>query len=101
MIEGSTQAWEFSLFPSFKKLCRIWTENGYTDELMAEILGDFGVPDDFAQRLLEDTEFVEKVKPLFEGITCDGERAARTIKAVYDSVEGYFSLKRSDPAWTG
>jgi hypothetical protein len=85
--------WELSFFPSYQEILKIFFENGYSDELMSKILRDFGVPDDFAQKLIEDKEFIEGLKDWFEGITWDGERASRTLKLVYDAVSEYFSVK--------
>ncbi len=94
-LEELTRLWELSFFPSYNELRKIWFDNGYTDELMAKILEDFEVPDDFAQKLIEDEEFVNGLKGWFEGITCDGERAARTLGFIYDAVAGYFKVKLS------
>jgi hypothetical protein len=97
MMQEGIKGREFSFFPSYKKVLEIFTENGYTDELMAQILKDFGVPDDFAQKLLEDEKFVEGIKPLFAGITCDGGRAQSTLRIIYDVVQGYYSAKQTPP----
>ena len=94
-IEELTQNYEFSFFPAFELMCGIWIENGYTSELMSQILNDFGVPENFAEKLLEDEEFVNKLKPLFEGINCDDGRALRTLKSIYNQIKGYFSLKQN------
>lgn len=89
---------EFSFFPSYTEVLKIFSTNGYTEPLMRQILGEFGVPEAFIQRLLEDEKFVGAVKPWFEGITCDGERAARTLSIVYDVLKGYFNL-HPIPTW--
>ena len=94
-LEELTENYEFSFFPAFEHLCEIWIENAYTDELMSQILKDFGIPGNFAKKLLEDEELVNKLKPLFEGIMCDGERALRTLQSIYTQIKGYFSLKQS------
>jgi hypothetical protein len=92
--ENLLRIWELSFLPSYQELLKIcWVDNGYTDELMAQILKDFGVPGDFAQKLLEDKKFIEELKGWFEGINCDGERASRTLGYVYDSIAGYFSAE--------
>ncbi len=96
-IEKLTRVVELSFFPSFHELLKIWIENGYTDELMSQILRDFEIPDDFAQKLLEDEKFVAGLKGWFEGITCDGERAAATLGLVYNAVADYFSVKQPLP----
>lgn len=90
-IEELTRYYEFSFFPSYKELLKIFFENGYTDELMTEILKDFGVPESFIPKLLEDEEYVSKIKPWFEGITCDGSRASRTLIVVYEKTKVFFT----------
>ncbi len=98
--ETFMRIWEFSLFPSYQELLKIWMENGYTPKLMAQILKDFGIPDDFAQKLLEDEKFIEGLRGWFEGITCDGERASRTLGMVYDAIAQHFSIKEHSSTWT-
>lgn len=97
--EDFMRLWEFTFFPSYQELLKIWFENGYTDELMAKILKDFGIPDDFAQKLLEDEKFIGELRGWFEGITCDGERAVTTLSLVYDAVAGHFSVKEHSSTW--
>lgn len=83
------RCWEFTLFPAFGDVCQVWTD-GYSKELMKRILTDFGVPHEFIEQLLADDEFVAKAKPWFNGITCDGERASRTLKIIYDELCSHF-----------
>jgi len=90
-VEKLTTIYEFSFFPAYKELLKIWTSNGFTTELIVQILADFGVTQPFIYKLLEDDKFISDVQPWFEGITCDGERASRTLKVVYDTVKSYFS----------
>jgi hypothetical protein len=97
--EELIRLWEFSFFPSYQELLKIFFENGYTDELMTQILKEFGIPDDFAQKLLEDEQFIENLKGWFEGITCDGERASRTLSYVYEAIAGHFSIKQHASTW--
>ncbi|MDD5165179.1 MAG: hypothetical protein PHG25_01395 [Candidatus Pacebacteria bacterium] len=97
--EAFIRMWELSLFPSYQELLKIWFDNGYTPELMAQILRDFGIPNDFAQKLLEDERFIEGLRGWFEGITCDGERASRTLGCVYDAIAGHFSVKEHASTW--
>lgn len=95
--EKLVRSWELSFFPCYQDLLEIFSENGYTDELMAKILKDFEVPDNFAQKLMEDEQFIGRLKGRFEGITCDGERASRTLGCVYDAVGTYFKVKQQIP----
>jgi hypothetical protein len=81
---------EFSLFNSYESVRKIFCKNGYTNELITKILKDFEVSDEMITRLIENREFVSKVKPWFEGITCDGGRAMRTLKFVYCQVLTFY-----------
>ena len=90
-IEEVTKTYEFSFFPAYQELLKIWFENGFTIELITQILTDFGVTEPFIQRLLEDADFISSTKQWFGGITCDGERASRTLRVVYDVTKSYFS----------
>lgn len=90
-LENLTTIYEFSFFSAYKELLKIWTENGFTVELITQILEDFGVTEPFIQKLLEDDKFISDTRPWFEGITCDGERASRTLKVVYDIIKSHFS----------
>lgn len=90
-IEELISIHEFSIFPAYQEILKIWFENGYTEELMTEILVDFGVTEPFIQKLLEDQAYVEHIKPWFEGITCDGARSARTLAIIYSKTKQYFS----------
>lgn len=88
---------EFSFFPAYKDLLKIWMDNVFTMELITRILKDFGVPDDFAEKLLSDAKFIEDVRPWFAGITHDGSRVSRVLQVVYDTVICHFSpTQRSD-----
>lgn len=99
-IEKLTKTYEFSFFPAYKKLLKIGFTNGFTVELITQILTDFGVTKTFVQRLIEDDKFILNTKPWFEGIVCDGERASRTMRVVYEVTESYFSpTKKSEWEW--
>lgn len=88
---------EFSFFPAYKDIFKIWINNGFTMELITRILKDFGVTDDFAEKLLSDAKFIEDVRPWFAGITHDGSRVSRVLQVVYDTVICHFSpTQRSD-----
>lgn len=91
-IKDLIEIYEFSFFPAYKELLKIWFENEFTTELITQILSNFGATESFIQRLLEDEEYISEVKPWFEGITCDGERASRAMKMVYEQTKSYYSL---------
>jgi hypothetical protein len=92
-LEKLTRAFEFSLFPTFKQLLNIFFEDGFSDELLTQILQEFGIEDkSFIHKLLEDEDYISRVKPWFEGITHDGERAARTLMIVYDETKRFYSI---------
>ena len=90
-VEELKKNFELSCFEAFNKIVEIFIDNGFTTELITKILQDFGVSEPFIRKLLEDDAFISKMKPWFEGITCDGGRAIRTLAVVYDSVKAYFS----------
>lgn len=90
-LESLTETYEFSFFPAYKELLKIWIKNGFKAELITQILSDFGVTKEFIQKLLEDEKFVSNASQWFEGITCDGGRASRTLKIVYDLTKSHFS----------
>ena len=79
LVEG----FEFSLFPAYKEVLKIFLRNGFTIELITKILRDFGAGEPFIQELLKDRTFTSRMIPWFEGIARDGERATRTLKVVY------------------
>ena len=74
---------EFSLFSAFEEIRKIFSQNGFTEEILTNLLEEFGVEEVIVKKILEDEKFLSAVRPWFEGIACDGERAARTIKIVY------------------
>ena len=90
--------WEASLFPAYKKVREIFFENGYTDELVTQILREFGADEDLIKKLLTDTDFVKSVKRWFEGITNDGERTTTTMLAVYGSALEFIRKSRAAAA---
>lgn len=87
-IQGLTEVYEFSFFPSYEKVREIFFKNGYTDALITQILTEFGLTEPSVSRLISDPNFVHSVKGWFEDITQDGERAARTLKIVYLAAKG-------------
>jgi hypothetical protein len=92
-LKNLTEMHEFSFFPAYNKLLEIWNENGFTTELITQILNEFGVHESFMPKLLGDEDYISKLKPWFEGITCDGERASRTMRMVYSQTASYHSLR--------
>ena len=99
-VEELKKNFELSHFEAFNEIVEIFINNGFTNELITKILRDFGVSEPFMQKLLEDDAFISRMKPWFEGITCDGGRAIRTLAVVYDSVKAYFSAEgKSEWDW--
>ena len=99
-VEELVKNFELSCFGAFDKIVEIFIDNGFTTELITKILQDFGVSEPFIRKLLEDDAFISRMKPWFEGITCDGGRAIRTLAVVYDSVKAYFSAEgKSEWDW--
>jgi hypothetical protein len=90
-VEDLVIFYEFSFFPAYHELLKIFFENGFTTELITEILQGFGLDESFIGRLLDDEKFISGVRPWFEGITSDGERASRTLRVVYDTTKSYFT----------
>jgi len=82
--------WEFTFFSSYKVVVEISRESGYSDDLMRQILRDFEVPGDFAEKLMADEQFIDSLKGFFRGISCDGQRAATTLQMVYDTIAQHF-----------
>ena len=83
-IEDLTRFKEFTFFSTYHDLLKIGFEDGFTPDLLTKILKEFGVDEPHLQKLLEDKKFLSEVKPWFEGITWDGEKAGRTLKIVYE-----------------
>lgn len=83
--------WEFSLFSSYDVILHIFRGNGYTPELMTQILTDFGLQESLISRLLGDDDYLANTIPWFSDIVHEGERAARTLGIVYDAVRKYYS----------
>ena len=82
-VEELVRNFEFSLFPSFRDVIKIFFENGFSSDLASKILRDFGADESFIQELLRNRDFVLQVHPWFSGITGDGGRAIRTMGMLY------------------
>lgn len=87
-VQELTEMYEFSFFPSYHEVRKIFFDNGYTDKLATQILTEFGLTEPSVSRLINNPNFVHNVAGWFESITQDGERAARTLKIVYLTVKG-------------
>lgn len=89
-----TRTYELSMFPSSKKLSEIFFENGFNGKLLTQILQEFGVEDKvFIEKLLADEDYISIIRPWFEGISGDGERAAATLWVVYNETKSFYSVK--------
>lgn len=88
-VESLTESYKFSLFPCYEEVRKIFFQNGYTPELAAQILTEFGLTEPSVSRLIDDPKFVQSVIGWFEGITQDGERTSRTLKIVYHAAKQY------------
>ena len=51
-VEELVENFEFSLFPTFGEVLKIFFQNGFTNELITKILCDFGAGELFIQELL-------------------------------------------------
>lgn len=85
---------EFSFFSAYEDLLNIMFDNGYTPELATKILTDFGLSDESVVSILADPNFEESVGEWFESITCDDDRATRTLEVVYRSVKNFLEKGR-------
>lgn len=88
-VESLTEEYEFSFFPSYEKVREIFFDDGYSNELITQILTEFGVPETAVTQLINNPNFVREVRKWFRGITCDGERTIRTLKIVYAAAKKY------------
>ena len=82
---------EFTLFASYHEVRKIFIKNGFTDELVTQILTEFGLSINFIGKLLDDDVFIQRTMPWFEGVAQDGTRAATTLHIVYEQAKGYFT----------
>lgn len=96
-VEDLITNWEFSHFRAFNELLKIFMGDGYTNELITQILLEFGLPESYIHKLIEDERFVDSIRPWFIGITCDGGRAIRTLRKVYERAKQYFSPEEGRP----
>ncbi len=77
---------EFSQFPAYEDLLKIFVANGFSTDLITKILQGFGANESFIRELLRNKEFISRVMPWFEGIACDGGRVIGTLRIVYMNV---------------
>ena len=95
--EEAFSYFEFTLFPAFHEVVKIFLENGLTDELLTQILREFGVEDQvFIQKLLEDSDYISSIQPWFTGIAGEGVRASRTLGIVYEATQRFYTEKVTD-----
>ena len=88
-VRKLTEEFEAGLFPSHEEVRGIFLHNGYTDELVAKILFDFGVLLDEAVLIIRNERFHRTVYPCFKGIAHDSGRATRALRHVYNSALYY------------
>lgn len=87
---------EFSQFPAYKDLLKIFVANGFSTDLITKILQNFGASESFIRELLRHKKFIPSVKPWFEGITCDGGRAIGTLRIVYMNALAHWKFGAMD-----
>jgi hypothetical protein len=100
-LKDFIEMYEFSLFSSFQKVVKIFSGKEFDVSLLIQILTEFGINENFIEKLIADPLYMENIESWFEGICCDGERAARTLKMVYRHTEKYFNpdAETSVPFW--
>ncbi len=85
-VEDVTRNHEFSFLPSYKEVLKIFIQDGFTIELLTQILQDFGLTSLDVERLISNENFTARIRPLFRGVTQDGDRASRVLMVVYSEV---------------
>lgn len=85
-LEELTKMFECSLFPAYEEVLKIFMGNGYTKELITQILNDFGLWPELTASIVENPDYRKRVHGWFEGVTRDGERARTTLKIAYYAV---------------
>ncbi len=92
--EEAVLIFEFSLFPVYHEVAKIFLKNGFTNELLTQILREFGIEDQtFIQKLLDDSDYVRSIQPWFTGIAGEGIRASRTLGIVYEATQRLYTEK--------
>jgi hypothetical protein len=92
--EEAISYFEFTLFPAFNQVVHIFLTNGLTDQLLTQILREFGIEDQtFIHKLLEDSDYISSIQPLFTGIAGEGVRASRTLGIVYEATRRFYTAK--------
>lgn len=85
---------ELSLFASFMRVLDIGfeTDADQLREIVTSIVLDFGGTKDFATKILADRDFTSRANQVFRGFFYDSSRAAMSMKWVYNTVLGYYSI---------
>ena len=92
--EEAIAYFEFCLFPVCQRVMRIFLQNGLTDELLIQILREFGIEDPaLVRKLLDDKDFISSIKPWFSGIAGEDVRASRTLSIVYKALQRLYTEK--------
>ncbi len=92
--EEAVLYFEFTLFPAYQKIVKMGLENGLTEELLAQILRDFGIEDQtLIRKIMEDSDYVSSIQSWFTGIAGEGVRASRTLRIVYEATQRLYSEK--------
>ncbi len=89
-VEEVVKNFEISRLPTFDRVLGIWIENGFSEKLFADILKDFGLSAGEIRKMCRDKLLISDLKPWFQGITCDGGRAARTMMIVYGAASSRY-----------
>ncbi len=95
--EEAFQYFEFGLFPACGKVMKIFLRDGFTPELLTQILREFGVEDPvFIQKLLENQDYISSIRPWFSGIAGEDARATRTLGIVYEATRRFYTAEVDD-----
>jgi hypothetical protein len=95
--EEAISYFEFTRFPAYHEIAKIFLANGLTPELLTQILREFGIEDrTFIQKLLDDSDYIASIEPWFTGIAGEGIRAYRTLVIVYEATKRFYTPKTSN-----
>lgn len=78
-----TAHFELMSFPVFEEFMRVMFTPEDPDRLLKESLVQLGASEEDIEKLIKNEKFVASAKSYFTGITCDGERALRTMLHLY------------------